>query len=772
MYNLTVEQALELALQHYQRGDAQNSLAVCEAVLSAAPNHPDALHVSAMALAARGELPAALDRLERACDACPDDWQLRHNLGCLHLRAGNFERAALVLEHARQLDQSKPQTLISLGDALRRVGQHDRAVLAYESALKLDGRNAIALVGRGQAQLASGQTQPAIESFQRAREIQPESIAVLINLGVAQTEAGQCTQAEQSLQQALQLDPKNAVIANNLAVARMRAGNPSGAMEMLQAAIKLDPEYPEPYRNAANLLAEWERYDEALPYYDRAQQLDSEFVEAFLDKGVATAAMGLTEEARTNFQRALELQPDSFVARWGLCMSQLSSWYADAEQIEIERARYQRALNNLIEVADSLSGAALVEAAEAAGTLQPFFLSYQGKSNKDLQALYGELAAKIMAKRFPEFVAPIAPPPVNPRERIRIGFVSRQFGENPVWNMVISGFVRNLNRERFEVTGYLTGGMAAPEAQALFDKVVSGLGFEALCRKIKDDRLHVLILTDALIDPVSVKIGSLRLAATQCLAWGHPETSGFKQIDYYLGCDEVEPENAQECYSEKLVRLPGLMADMRRTTFEPDAGRLPQFNIRSDATIYLCAQTLFKYLPQHDDVFPRIAEQVPAAQFIFFKRPEWVCEKYAQRLRRAFEARNLEFDRHVLFLPKLTRGEFLQLCKQSHAFLDTFEFTGGATTVDAIEMTLPVVTTPGIVMRGRQSAAYLRNIGVEETIAPTKDEFVSIAVRLGLDPGFRQRISQMIEQGKDRLYGDLRPVRGLEDFLEGIVHSQ
>ena len=51
-------------------------------------------------------------------------------------------------------------------------------------------------------------------------------------------------------------------------------------------------------------------------------------------------------------------------------------------------------------------------------------------------------------------------------------------------------------------------------------------------------------------------------------AWGHPMTSGLPTIDAFLSADAMEPPDAQDHYSEELVRLPGLVG-------RPDSGFTP-----------------------------------------------------------------------------------------------------------------------------------------------------------------------------------------------------
>jgi predicted O-linked N-acetylglucosamine transferase (SPINDLY family) len=72
-------------------------------------------------------------------------------------------------------------------------------------------------------------------------------------------------------------------------------------------------------------------------------------------------------------------------------------------------------------------------------------------------------------------------------------------------------------------------------------------------------------------------------------------------------------------------------------------------------------------------------------------------------------------------------------------------------------------------MRARHASALLRLMGVPETIASSKDEFVAIAVRLAREPDQRRRIARLYARNKHKLYHDPAPVRALEDLLEALV---
>jgi predicted O-linked N-acetylglucosamine transferase (SPINDLY family) len=60
-------------------------------------------------------------------------------------------------------------------------------------------------------------------------------------------------------------------------------------------------------------------------------------------------------------------------------------------------------------------------------------------------------------------------------------------------------------------------------------------------------------------------------------------------------------------------------------------------------------------------------------------------------------------------------------------------------------------------------------LGVTETIAQTKPEYLSIAVKLGLDRTWRYALIDQMVANYDRLYFDLRSVRTLEDLYRRMV---
>jgi protein O-GlcNAc transferase len=272
---------------------------------------------------------------------------------------------------------------------------------------------------------------------------------------------------------------------------------------------------------------------------------------------------------------------------------------------------------------------------------------------------------------------------------------------------------------------------------------------------------------------VSAQLAAQRLAAVQCCSWGHPLTSGFPTIDYFISSDLMEPADAADHYCEQLVRLPSLSIYYEPAEVPGTGIDRAQLGLRASAVVYWCCQSLPKYLPQFDAVFARIAVEVPDCQFTFieFGGGRAVTEMFRARLERAFEAVGLNAGDHCVFLPRLAPDRFVAAIGQCDVVLDSIGWSGCNSILESLVHNLPIVTFAGEMMRGRHTAAILDMIDIGETTARTIDEYVSIAGLLGRTSAKRAELSAEIANKKHRAYRDRTCIAALEAFLDRAVRK-
>ena len=444
--------------------------------------------------------------------------------------------------------------------------------------------------------------------------------------------------------------------------------------------------------------------------------------------------------------------------------------FPDETAIAVERARLDAligAIEGRLGVLARLPGPPGV-VLNAVFCVAGFNIAYQQKNDVDLNRRYGQVLQKVLGiHKLPEFS------PAGRSPKIRLGIASGNLRDHNGTRWALdwlsqlprkdySFFVYAFNPDIDDISKQFAA--LGQFRQMVFNE---GTVLQTIAA-IRNDRLDILFLPDVGMTPASRVLSQFRIAAVQFSAWGHPVTTGSPNIDYYLSSDLMEPDDALDQYSEKLVRLPNLALYINPSRYVVDTD-LP-FALPESRVLYGCLQSLFKYLPQFDSVLTCIAARVPNSCFLFIEgNPSSLTAAIRDRLRGTFAGAGLDFEHFVRFLPRMTAGQYGGLLTKIDVNIDSIGWSGGNSTIQALEVDCPLVTLPTEFMRGRHSYAMLKMIGMDELIASSMDEFVDKLVLLGTDPEFRAGIVRKIAASKHRLYEDKSFIEGLDRFLKQSI---
>ena len=444
----------------------------------------------------------------------------------------------------------------------------------------------------------------------------------------------------------------------------------------------------------------------------------------------------------------------------------LPSVYDQVEEINAYRQRFKQGLDNLINNIPLNNIEDQQNTLIATSCWTNFYLPYQADNVLILQSQYGNWLHQIMKANYPQWGMPLLMPPLKENQKIRIGYASHYLHSysGTLW---LTGWLRYCDRNNFEIYCYYTGN----QADAITEKFQEYSDFfyhipdnlPAVCEQIIADKLHILVYPEIGMDAPTMQMAGLRLAPVQCAAWGHPVTTGLPTIDYFLSSELMEGQNAQEHYSEKLILLPNIGVSYPKPYIPSVIKTRSDYGLSDDDVIYLCCQAPFKYLPQYDFIVAEIASRVSQAKFVFLRG-----NVLKPRLQRAFAAVGLNSEDYCVHLNIPERLDYLMINLLSDVYLDTFTWSGGNTSLEAIACNLPIVTCPGEFMRGRHTDSFLKMIGVTDTIASNEQEYIEIAVRLGLDKPWRRSIAERMSQNHDCLFDDKACVTGLESFYKKV----
>jgi protein O-GlcNAc transferase len=701
------------------------------------------------ALRELGRLDAAMASYRRAIALKPDYADAYCNLGATLKDRGDLDEAAEALQQAARIDQASPEANNNLGLILFSLGRIEEAVASYRRAVALRPEFVDAHINLGDALHRLGAPQEAVIAYRQAIDTNSDHARAHNNLGVVLQELGELDEAAASLERGRAL---TALVE---------------AAERLERELALKPEDADAHLQLGNVRKEQGRYADAIACYERAVALAPDSANAQYSLGALLQDQGRMDEACACYGRALAGDPEHGLARLAMCIAQLPVISRTEADITRRREAYASALAALCDAPGSPE--ARLRLSEALGTVQPFYLAYQGRNDRELQGRYGALVCSLMAEHFPP--APLPPPPL-PDEPIRVGIVSGFFRNHSNWKIPIKGWLSQLDRRRFEPYGYYLDQHlddATLMAKSLCRRFVFGrLPLARWREEILADRPHVLIYPEVGMYTFTPLLAAQRLAPVQCNSWGHPDTSGFPTLDYYLGSALMEPPDADEHYTERLVRLPNLSIYYEPVAIEPAPLERAQLGLRPDATVYWCCQALFKYLPQNDEIFPRIAREAKDCQFLFLEthKGRHVTTMFLERLGRAFSAFGLDLNRHCVVLPHLPLGHFHGAMACCDVFLDSIGWSGCNSTLESLNRDLPIVTMRGGLMRGRHTAAILEMMGMTETVAERIEDYVALAVRMARDPEWRAELRRKTAANKHRIWRDRACIIALEEFLE------
>ena len=785
-------------------GRSAEACAAYRAAVDAAPRYAPAHLNLGIGLEAAGDAGGALQSYERALALDPADPYVNYNLGKLLCTREDPERAERLLRRAleckpglaeanvvlanlydargdlraaaAQLEavlKQRPQylgALLNYAAVLQKMGRWRDAESALRRALVADPGNIDALNALGSLTSQQGRLAEARECYEKVAALRPDLAGAHWIVGNVLADQGRLDDAVVRYREALALEPGLIEARRSLCLVLFEQGRPADAIACLRELLSRHADFANGHLSLGNLLCGAGRLDEAANSLQRALALKPDLAQAQVSLGNIHRTRDDVDEAIRCYRKSLSLEPECVEARWAITMSQLQAVYATAAAAAQSGAAFSRSLDEL----DCWIGEArLASSVKSVGNLPPFYLAYQEQSNRASLQRHGALCCRIMADWLK---GQRLPPATGARRRgiLRVGVVSAHFQDHSVWNALVKGWFQHMDRARFELDAFCLGDRIDREtrlAQALATHFEQGsASLHRWVQAVATRRPDILVYPEVGMDPLTMKLASMRLAPVQVAAWGHPETTGLPTIDHFMSAEDLEPGRADEGYAERLALLPHLGCCYASRRIAPVAPNLNCLEINSPVPILVCPGTPFKYAPRHDRVLVEIARRLEECRFVFFTyRVTELSDKLRNRLRCLFAEHRLDADKLLKFIPWQSPAAFRGLLGRAQVFLDTQGFSGFNTAMEAVECGLPIVTREGRFMRGRFASGILKRMGLQDLVAETEQGYIDLAVRICRDAEYRTQLQRRIEAERDILFDDHAPIRAMEEFLARIA---
>lgn len=430
--------------------------------------------------------------------------------------------------------------------------------------------------------------------------------------------------------------------------------------------------------------------------------------------GDALISVGEYTEAERTLLKAIELNPDYSEAVGNLG----NSYVVRGRNTEAEKC-YKRAVELMPENTSNHSNLMLC-------------LNYGAHSNKEIYEEHLKWAD--MHTRHLECV--VKHENVSDKnKRLRIGYVSPDFRLHSV-NYFFEPLLEAHDKDKVEIFCYAEVGKpddVTKRLQGLADNWVSTVGMsdEEVTEKICSDRIDILVDLAGHTKNNRLLVFARKPAPVQVSWLGYANTTGIKAIDYRITDTVADPKELTDCYySEKLVRLPKGFLCFSSSIDSPDVSLSPYkkngyitFGSLSDSA--KISQDVIK-------VWSLILKNVPDSR-LFLKSRALAEKETRQWYLDMFEKFGINRNRIKFSGLVQSFTEHLDTYKNIDISLDTFPYSGTATTSEALWMGVPVITLAGDRFAGRTGASILTQVGLKDLITNNKEDYVKTAVELASD---------------------------------------
>lgn len=646
---------------------------------------PDQLKADADAAFRSGDLVGARDLYGRALEAKPN-WAAAHN---------------------------------NMAMVLRQLGDRTLAATHFRSALDADPNLVGALSNLGALLVEVNEIVEASEVLTRALELAPDNPGVLYNWASVATAAQNYEAAREALEQSTRLNPSFAQAHANLGLCYRSLGDPAAARACYQRAIEADPSLAESYINLAAVCADLEDIEGAIAAGEKAINLGPDFPEAHYNLGNALNRLPDFKQALVHYDKALALKPDHSEAAtnrarslWSL--GRIDDAYASIRKILERDPNYPAVHSNLI-----------------------FKAHYDASQSPEM--IYAE--ARRWNTQFghhPDLIQRDSLD-LNPERTLRVGYLSPHLTVHPVGYFLHPALAHH-NAAQIEAVCYADASKEDAQTAKLKATGVSWVNVQreshdALAHRLRADGIDILIDLDGHSGPNRLPVFARRAAPIQATWAGYVGTTGLDAMDYLI-TDHRQTVGADlGLMTEQPVYMPGNYVTVSPLNEAPDVGPCP--SDANSVVTFGCFNNLAKVNEPVIALWAKVLNAVPNSRLklVTFDLGDAAVRA---RIQAMFAAHGVQADRLDL-VGRLPRKDLLAAYNDIDIALDTFPYSGGLTTLEALWMGVPVITkADGDRFAARHSVTHLTAVGLADCIADDAEDYAARAVALAQN-GDRRR---------------------------------
>jgi len=559
---------------------------------------------------------------------------------------------------------------------------------------------------------------------------------------------GNFLKAENLVKRLLTRNSKDHQLCNIYGLILLKLHKTEGAISYFQRSIHIKSNFFEAHFNLLKLLYDLKKYDEAILQSKKCLKINSKSTDTLLLLGNLYSKLNQDNKSEKYFREILKINSEDSNAYYSL--ANLFKKKVDYEKA-IDNYKFAIKFNKNYFAAYNNLGALYQEIGKFdlailnfksvikinpsfSGAYQNYLFCLNFSRYFDLN-LYLKLAQefkqslpKIDLDKIRQF-----PKIIKTDKKIRIGFVSGDYGNHPV-SYYLLNTINHISDEKFKLIAYSNSNRmdeTTIELKKRFNvwRKINHLNDTEVINLVKKDSVDILFDLSGHTAKNRLSIFVNKPAPVQVTWCGYNASTGLKEIDYIIGDPYVVPLSDQKYFTEKIFQLPNTFQCISIN----DDIKIDRSSYQDKKNVTFGSfNNLSKINDNVIDIWSEILKRVKDSK-LFLKAKQLDNLEMVESIRKKFQENGINAEKIITEGRSKTREEMLKKYNQIDIALDPFPYSGVTTSFESVWMGVPLLTIKGNNFYSRIGVSINKNLGMDDWIANNEKDYSTKILKLTSD---------------------------------------
>jgi len=302
-------------------------------------------------------------------------------------------------------------------------------------------------------------------------------------------------------------------------------------------------------------------------------------------------------------------------------------------------------------------------------------------------------------------------------------------------------------------------------------------------QQILEENFDIIVYPEIGMCQQTRLIAFSRLAPIQINTWGHSDTSGLPNIDYFVSSIYFNSEKDQSHYSEKLILFDSLGTYYYNifNYFKNEIQILDeneQDNLRNNIiektgienpNIYGCIQIFIKIHPSFIGMLNEILGEDKNAVIVLLSTKQGDNDDV---ILKNYIKSKIKFIERIYYIYQVPFTQYAKNIKSCDLILDYYPFGGFNSTIESFLLGKICITCAGERISGKFTQGLYKKMGITEFICDSEKEYILKAVQYGKNRDERKKYEGIILENVGKIIEEKESVEEWKIFLKKIYNEK